>query len=61
MPYDTQWTNSGQCPIQEKKYDVDYESQFQGEHYHVLVWAIWQHNCLHTEKPLLELKDINID
>ncbi len=51
----------GNVSLQEEKYDVNCESQFQGEHYHVLVWAIWRHNCLHIEKILPELKDINND
>jgi hypothetical protein len=51
----------GNVSLQKEKYDVDYESQFQGEHYHVLVWAIWRHNCLHIEKTLPKLKNISND
>jgi hypothetical protein len=51
----------GNVSLQEEKYGVNYESQFQGEHYHVLVWAIWRHIYLHVEKTLPELKDISND
>jgi hypothetical protein len=51
----------GNVSLQQEKYSVDCENEFQGEHYHIFVWAIRRHNCLHIKKKLPKLKDISND
>ncbi len=41
--------------LHEGKYEIHYKGQLRGEHYRMLIWAIWWHNHLALEKAILDL------